>query len=415
MAEITDRESLENWLEGRPIEDARLIAARAALRVLPLLAVGTEYGDRDDQPFSTLSLPIFRALQIACVGSVWPHNANELRDIAGATDFSSFRYWVGYADIAATAAARAVAATGTDSGSAQHAITEAADADVSSTTDIWRSVDADAKLLEAGTDHTELGHTGLWHGDSASREISNQWGMFRKHLLQRPPEEGWGHWIDWYEGILRGDPGEEHLELEIALITNDKWNEGPAALNAEIARLADEAEIDEEVDQRPTAAAANEVKEVADAVAARSSEIAFSAAEKHDLIAKIIEEKRTRLPNDPEALEDAQEEIAKLEAMLPDLEQISDRAAQLPVSPTSTEVEPIVDKVLDLSAKAEEYVSIFVGRDRAPGVLDVAVIGGLTAFLIFCGAPAIASVVIASGAIAGTKLWDRIKGMMGKE
>ncbi len=37
MVEITDRKSLERWLEGKPQRVCVLIAARAALRVYPIL------------------------------------------------------------------------------------------------------------------------------------------------------------------------------------------------------------------------------------------------------------------------------------------------------------------------------------------------------------------------------------------
>jgi hypothetical protein len=37
LAEITDRESFEEWLEDKPIEWSQVLAVLAALRVLPLV------------------------------------------------------------------------------------------------------------------------------------------------------------------------------------------------------------------------------------------------------------------------------------------------------------------------------------------------------------------------------------------
>lgn len=38
MPEFRNREELENWLKDKPVEWSRVIASRAALRVLPLIA-----------------------------------------------------------------------------------------------------------------------------------------------------------------------------------------------------------------------------------------------------------------------------------------------------------------------------------------------------------------------------------------
>lgn len=48
---------------------------------------------------------------------------------------------------------------------------------------------------------------------------------------------GWEVWTDWYEARLRGDPFDPDLERARVLIDEAIWEQGPKAVNAEIARL----------------------------------------------------------------------------------------------------------------------------------------------------------------------------------
>ena len=62
MAEFEERKELEAWLEKQPREVSVVIAARSALRVLPLLAVEFSKGElKPDAVARDIVLPIFRA------------------------------------------------------------------------------------------------------------------------------------------------------------------------------------------------------------------------------------------------------------------------------------------------------------------------------------------------------------------
>lgn len=49
--------------------------------------------------------------------------------------------------------------------------------------------------------------------------------------------EGWEVWTDWYDAVLEGHALDLDLELKRVLVPDEFWQQGPAAVNAEIARL----------------------------------------------------------------------------------------------------------------------------------------------------------------------------------
>ena len=66
--------------------------------------------------------------------------------------------------------------------------------------------------------------------------FTENWQDLRTHLLSREGEN-WQVWTDWYERIIQGDPGDEELEVRKALIPDEDWKQGPAHVNAIIARM----------------------------------------------------------------------------------------------------------------------------------------------------------------------------------
>ena len=258
MAEITD---FETWLKTRPPEDAVLIAARAALRVLPLIqpALPHEAGLHR----AGRVLPTFRALAVANSVGTWPSRIGEVKDAAlQAAQFTSIGFGAPIANVATRAAA--IAANLQTGPAAADAVARAADAarrliggdcdsDFSNDfskgghTSIWQYVALEAAALEAGMSHEALGGTQLWPGASFSGTRSgstattavpgwadDQWRALKQHLLDAG--EDWEVWVNWYDVILAGHPLDPHLELKKARIPELAWKR-PAVVNAEIARL----------------------------------------------------------------------------------------------------------------------------------------------------------------------------------
>ncbi len=54
-----------------------------------------------------------------------------------------------------------------------------------------------------------------------------------------PPTQDWQVWTIWYEHRLDGRVREEERELAYVRIDESLWNQGPAIVNAEIARRAE--------------------------------------------------------------------------------------------------------------------------------------------------------------------------------
>ena len=80
MAVIDGSEALEKWLEGKSREIATAIAVRAALRVLPLIALELppRGGKKRFASFVALTSAAFRCTALARVAGKYPTRANEL-------------------------------------------------------------------------------------------------------------------------------------------------------------------------------------------------------------------------------------------------------------------------------------------------------------------------------------------------
>ncbi|MEL6999344.1 MAG: hypothetical protein AAFP68_13860, partial [Pseudomonadota bacterium] len=101
----------------------------------------------------------------------------------------------------------------------------------------YAAVSADVTALEQGINHAAVAATGLWP-EGAPDWIRAPWHTLRDHLLAAGDD--WFVWVDWYQDRLDGKPANEDLEVAKALIQNEMWRDGPAVVNAEIARLINE-------------------------------------------------------------------------------------------------------------------------------------------------------------------------------
>ena len=259
-----DFEAFRKWLESQPREWSVVIAARAAMRVAPLV-VRREY-------LKGTILSVFRAIAIARFAAKYPDRAIEAPAARAAAfasaaslhafvetyidaDDDEFRASASVVAEASANAARtsAISASAFPSRAASTAAdtvrdagigaARAADADDAETT-LYESVQFDARQLQDNAVSPEqLAVAQLWP-TTAPPVFSDAWESLSRELRAQGPH--WEIWISWYShSIVRGAV-RDNSEAEHAVFTDaeggypwkDKlpWSDGAEAVNTAIAR-----------------------------------------------------------------------------------------------------------------------------------------------------------------------------------
>lgn len=274
-------------LEGKSREDCILIAARAALRLLPALAAVLPHGNpktKARENARTVLPPLLRCHLFSLVASLAPvpererfraassaiANAGDpnaaaaraahtveasVRDIAAVSDaaicatdavgavngsYSSGEYGSGVALASINAAIHTNSATA-----------------AATATAIWADLEVLGGKAKA---RRSLALAPLWP-DGPPAQMQAQWDGFSSKL--RSHGDDWEIWADWYgggtwngkrfPGLLQGSPARgpslfglsrpKALKVlhDVALIDDAFWKSGPAKLNAEFKRIVEEA------------------------------------------------------------------------------------------------------------------------------------------------------------------------------
>jgi len=243
LPDFNDRHEVEVWLRDQPRGFVVLFAARAAARVLPLLARARSRPGKDR--LADIFLPCARAISVSTCYFALGGDVELLGAIATkATDLASDNSNAEGTSAAATFAI-ALAASTAAYVDADVAATAAADtASAASNAAVFGAVlDTEAALhaataadsviyLEKGLEG--LAASPLWLSPQPQR-ISELWLDLRKDLLAAG--DGWEVWADWYDARLRGGPIDWSLERAIVLIPNSVWTGDPKELNARVAEL----------------------------------------------------------------------------------------------------------------------------------------------------------------------------------
>jgi hypothetical protein len=265
--DINDEGALEAWLNGQSRDVAVAIAARAAMRVVPLVVRAPEKEGRNEDVdgFLMLTGAVLRACAVAWVSARYPSRLDRLVYAASAAraaaGFASRRFAAEKEDdhydkeldgnrfianmvarasseaaqaVSVDTAADVASATANATSSAAHAL--GADFDEPSTNTaayaaaaFWREVRVDIAASRTEGARDALADLPLWLKGGSPPLTKEEWASLHEAL---PEGEDWEVWIDWYENRLRGGSQGESYELVFASVPPDIWDQGPAAANA---------------------------------------------------------------------------------------------------------------------------------------------------------------------------------------
>ncbi len=272
MAYIRDAKALQSWFKNQGRAAAAIIAARAALRVLPVIGdVSKTPGEDRGSESVEIILPVLRAMALAWTNRRNKHLSQAIMYAAntathaasGATHEAKVRKSViaaSVADAAATAVAEAFDAGVRRASDAvqQHieklisqATFPSADHDAGvfeagrQIAGFWRAVSRDATLIEEGKTPDRIASVRLWHDDTPDWVVDS-WERLKSHL--RALGDDWEIWITWYQARLGGRPTypnasaelNEKIEIARVLISSEIWEQGSATVDTEIRRLEHE-------------------------------------------------------------------------------------------------------------------------------------------------------------------------------
>lgn len=242
--QIRSRDNLELCLDGEPRQLAIIIAARAALRVVPLLVDLSSMRTRD---LSSVVLPVLRAFAAPWAAAKYPAHSLEFRADTAALAAS---FAASAADAADVAHAAFFAARTVDSAAAVVAAVDAADAAAYASANaedaFWSALSADLgawSARQAGALLKDLIDYELWLTPTPDA-LRSQRREFIDAFISRG--EGWQHWLAWLEDRHVGFPADEEKELARLTLPEDLWEagtksiDGVKAVNAEIQRRFDE-------------------------------------------------------------------------------------------------------------------------------------------------------------------------------
>lgn len=261
--EINSKETLEAYLNGKPIEWSRQIAVRSALRVFPFVLQQTQRSQVNDQISLQLIVSVWRCISISMLGTILP-NA-DLRIAANATNAANAAAEIFNTDFAAsTSAARAAASYAADTAYAPTATVAAFNAAKTAdcaaragdgakaptiAAEMWKCVRNDLYLLSEGaeplfevlykyigsgeTDDTTI-PVRYWHSENARDFVGSDSVRGTR----------WEIISDWYFALLGsrfsttpwGEIGSD-IDFEIASKLKDFWDRDPDEVIVDVAEI----------------------------------------------------------------------------------------------------------------------------------------------------------------------------------
>jgi hypothetical protein len=234
-----NREAFASWLAKQPREWSVALAARAALRVLPIVLA-------NDDELPALILMVFRATAIARFAAKYPNRAIAAASASAASAPAAIAVsnTPGAASASYAAYASAYPAAADAAASASYAAAYATYAAASASGSAASAIKHDARrLYDRIITAEQLTNDRLWR-DTQPPGFNEAWGRLKGALSALGRH--WVVWSDWYEYVALHPPKAYRgvTEAQDAAFTDIPgelpWDNGAEAVNAEIARrLAD--------------------------------------------------------------------------------------------------------------------------------------------------------------------------------
>jgi hypothetical protein len=286
---------LETWLHQKPRQVSVVVAARSALRAVPVLSnVGALHKEGMGEAGRTLVLPVFRALAVAWTAGAYSshttpseklreaakaayravdaihmvaadaerktvfgekfiipeyHSVSGVLDAAAGATFAAASSAAGSASFGTQAAQAASMAMRTDPTGVgrrvgQKAVSVARDVAVRLAVDAPGSkagrvrammqeeaTAKDREMIDKGLSATELAFLPIWP-DKVPNWVETRWAELKRLLMDA--DENWEVWTEWYEARLKGRKANQEMELARALTDSEVWQLGPRIANSSI-------------------------------------------------------------------------------------------------------------------------------------------------------------------------------------
>lgn len=231
-ADFGNREKLHSWMRRQPPEAARVLAARAAMRVLPFIHSDPRF-QPEDRPDRRLTL--FRANAIAFAYSATPADkqiANAADSVRDLTQADAFLY--GSTKVASRAIQAISSGFPLDSGRRAESAAKAITTSQFHQTGTIEAAGADAASLNAGISTLRLAASPLWPSGCPAW-VMQTWVSLRDDLFSL--DEQWEVWTNWYEARLAGAPYDQALERSRAIYAFENRPQTVILVNSALARV----------------------------------------------------------------------------------------------------------------------------------------------------------------------------------
>lgn len=450
VTDFSNPDERERWLKSQTVEVAMVIAARAALRVVPVLSLARgSTGSRLTR--RKMILRVYRAVAAAWAVSAFPGRRDALTDAAR-------KAVSGLGDVRAApperAAAYALAALLESSTeiparaatAVGYALDAAGEKGQHAFDNMLAAIETDANLLRERFSPVTLATSQLWP-TRPPEWVRESWEELKTALIAE--NEGWHVWSLWYEARMFGDVIRQELEIARALITDELWRQEPRTLNARVQELIEAEKISSQGRSqgaqgvgeagtiRPTSSSTNadvqagtsigQVEIVATgevipnpAVEAvvlqiKSNPQMFEEAARFAArsIERELENLAAKIPNEPGALEGYREVRTALQRLRNEFEDLAASVGQAREVANEAEQSDLLRKVVRAAkAISEGFVDWFDEHGNRAGrvIAELGLAGVISGTLsYYTGVPPMMTFPATIAAMSGHSIWEAIK------